>query len=109
MNQFAADRSDVQDGRIVVTRGKIAQLVTGFSRTWNRPPTGPELDGLVEDYLRDEVLYREALAMGLDKDDTIVRRRMRQKFEFLTSDASAIVEPTEQDLQRWLERNADMF
>ena len=109
MFQFAADRSDVQDGKIVVTRGKIEQLVTGFSRTWNRPPTRPELDGLVEDYIRDEVLYREALAMGLDKDDTIVRRRMRQKLEFLTSDASAIVAPTEQDLQRWLNRNPDMF
>ena len=84
MFQFAADRSDLQDGKIVVTRGKIEQLVTGFSRTWNRPPTRPELDGLVEDYIRDEVLYREALAMGLDKDDTIVRRRMRQKLEFLT-------------------------
>ena len=109
MFQFAADRSDVQEGKIVVTRGKIEQLVTGFSRTWNRPPTRPELDGLVEDYIRDEVLYREALAMGLDKDDTIVRRRMRQKLEFLTSDASAIVAPTEQDLQRWLDRNPDTF
>lgn len=109
MFQFAADRSDVQDGKIVVTRGRIEQLVTGFSHTWNRPPTRPELDGLVEDYIRDEVLYREALAMGLDKDDTIVRRRMRQKLEFLTSDASAIVAPTEQDLQRWLNRNPDMF
>ena len=85
--QFAADRSDVQEGKIVVTPGKIEQLVTGFSRTWRRPPTRQELDGLVEDYIRDEVLYREALAMGLDKDDTIVRRRMRQKLEFLTGDA----------------------
>lgn len=109
MFQFAADRSNLQEGKIVVTRGKIEQLVTGFSRTWNRPPTRPELDGLVEDYIREEVLYREALAMGLDKDDTIVRRRMRQKLEFLTSDASAIVAPTEQDLQRWLNRNPEMF
>lgn len=109
MFQFAADHSDLQEGKIVVTRGKIEQLVTGFSRTWNRPPTRPELDGLVEDYIREEVLYREALAMGLDKDDTIVRRRMRQKLEFLTSDASAIVAPTEQDLQRWLNRNPEMF
>ncbi len=107
--QLVADRGDVQDSTIVVTRGRIAQLVTGFSRTWNRPPTQPELDGLVEDFIRDEVLYRSALAMGLDRDDTIVRRRMRQKLEFLTGDASAIVAPTEQDLQRWLNRNPDMF
>ena len=58
--------------------------MTGFSRTWQRPPTQQELDGLVEDYIREEVLYREALAMGLDRDDTIVRRRMRQtQSEFL--------------------------
>jgi hypothetical protein len=106
---FAADRNDVQEGKIVVTPGKIEQLVTGFSRTWNRPPTRQELDGLVEDYIRDEVLYREALAMGLDKDDTIVRRRMRQKLEFLTGDASAIIAPTDQDLQSWLDRNPEKF
>jgi len=106
---FAADRNDVQEGKIVVTPGKIEQLVTGFARTWHRPPTRQELDGLVEDYIRDEVLYREALAMGLDKDDIIVRRRMRQKLEFLTGDASAIVAPTDQDLQTWLNRNPDKF
>jgi len=107
--QFAAGRSDSQEGRIVVTTGRLEQLVGGFSRTWHRPPTRQELDGLVEDYIRDEVLYREALAMGLDKDDTIVRRRMRQKLEFLTGDATAIVTPTDQDLQRWLDRNPDKF
>lgn len=106
---FAADRSEVQEGTIVVTRGKLEQLVTGFSRTWRRPPTPKELDELVEDHIREEVLYREALALGLDRDDTIVRRRMRQKLEFLTGDASAIVAPTDRDLQSWLERHPDKF
>src|SRR6185436_7439818 len=80
---------EAQDGKIVVTRGKVEQLATGFARTWQRPPTQQEFDGLVEDHIREEVLYREALAMGLDKDDTIVRRRMQQKLEFLTEDAAA--------------------
>lgn len=105
----ADDRGDSQEGNIVVTRGKFEQLVTGFSRTWQRPPSRREIDGLVEDYIRDEVLYREALAIGLDKDDTIVRRRMRQKLEFLTGDASAIVAPADDDLRSWLERNPDKF
>jgi len=104
-----AHRDEAPDGKIVVTPGKIEQLVTGFSRTWHRPPTPQELDGLAEDYIREEVLYREALAMGLDKDDTIVRRRMRQKLEFLTGDASAIVAPTDQDLQSWLDQHPDKF
>jgi len=106
---FAAGRSEAPEGRIVVSVGRIEQLATGFTRTWHRPPTQQELDGLVEDYIREEVLYREALAMGLDKDDTIVRRRMRQKLEFLTEDATAAVSPTDQDLQRWLDKHPDKF
>ena len=107
--QLAGDRSDPQDGRIVVTPGKIEQLIIGFSRTWQRPPTRAELNGLIEDYIMEEVLYREALAMGLDKDDTIVRRRMRQKFEFLSEDATTLMPPTDQDLQIWLEKHPDKF
>ncbi|MEA3070016.1 MAG: hypothetical protein QOD29_1462 [Alphaproteobacteria bacterium] len=103
------DRGETQDGKIVVTRGKVEQLVTGFSRTWQRLPTQEELDGLVEDSIREEVFYREALAMGLDKDDTIVRRRMRQKLEFLTEDTAAAAPPTDADLQGWLDKHPDKF
>ena len=106
---LAAGRGQASDDKIFVTAGKVEQLITGFSRTWHRPPSQHELDGLVEDYIREEVLYREALAMGLDKDDTIVRRRMRQKLEFLTEDATAAVSPTDQDLQRWLDNHPDRF
>jgi hypothetical protein len=106
---LTVDRDKPQDGKIVVTPGKVEQLVTGFSRTWYRPPTQQELDGLVEDYIREEVLYREALAMGLDKDDTIVRRRMRQKLEFLTEDSTAAAPPTDQDLQSWLDKHPEKF
>jgi hypothetical protein len=105
----AGGGGETQDGKIVVTRGKVEQLVTGFSRTWQRPPTQQELDGLVEDYTREEVLYREALAMGLDKDDTIIHRRMRQKLEFLTEDTAAAAPPTDADLQGWLDKHPDKF
>jgi len=106
---LAAVRNDTQEGRIVVDRGRVEHLVTGFLRTWRRPPSAKELDVLVEDHIREEVFYREALAMGLDKDDTIVRRRMRQKLEFLLGDASTIVEPTDAQLEAWLERNPGKF
>jgi parvulin-like peptidyl-prolyl cis-trans isomerase-like protein len=106
---LSTDRGKTQEGKIVVTRGKVEQLVTGFSRTWQRPPTQEELDGLVEDSIREEVLYREALAMGLDKDDTIVRRRMRQKLEFLTEDTAAAAPSTDADLQGWLDKHPDKF
>jgi hypothetical protein len=107
--QLAGDRGEATPGKIVVTAGKIDHLVTGFTRTWRRPPTARELDVLVEDYLREEVFYREALLLGLDKDDTIVRRRMRQKLEFLAGDATSMVAPTDTELQAWLERNPDKF
>ncbi len=106
---LTTDRGETQDGKIVVTRGKVEQLVTGFSRTWQRLPTQEELDGLVEDSIREEVLYREALAMRLDKDDTIVRRRMRQKLEFLTEDTAAAAPSTDADLQGWLAEHPDKF
>ena len=106
---FAARGSKAPESTIVVSGGRIEQLAIGFTRTWHRSPTEQELDGLVEDYIREEVLYREALAMGLDKNDTIVRRRMRQKLEFLTEDATAAVSPTDQDLQRWLDKHSDKF
>ena len=85
----AAEGSD----EILVTRSQVEQLIIGFTRTWGRAPTRPELDGLIEEYIREEVLYREAMAMELDRDDTIVRRRMRQKLEFIIGDLAGMKEP----------------
>ena len=64
-------------------------MVEGFTRTWQRPPTREELEGLIRDRVREEVYYREALALGLDKDDMVIRRRLRQKMEFVTDDVVA--------------------
>ena len=81
--------------RIAITPGAVERLLEGFRLTWQRPPTESEFRGLVEDYLKEEVLYREALEMGLDRDDQIIRRRMRQKLEFLTADVVESFEPTD--------------
>ena len=72
----------VDDRQIVVSEADIDRLAAGFSRTWHRPPAADELEAQIQDYIREEVLYRTALALGLDKDDTIIRRRLRQKMEF---------------------------
>jgi hypothetical protein len=74
--------------KIVISSARIANLADGFARTWQRPPGTEELHGLVEDYIRDEVFYREGRAAGLDRDDVIIRRRVRQKMEFFAEDAS---------------------
>ena len=107
--QLTGDRTEPHDSRIVVTSQKTEQLISGFSRTWQRAPSSEELRDLIEDYVKEEIFYREALAIGLDKDDTIVRRRMRQKFEFLNADTTALTPPRDQDLQAWLEKNPDKF
>jgi hypothetical protein len=111
---FIAGRSrsiGVSSGeKIVVTQSHIESIVVGFSRTWMRPPTQEEMQGLVDDYVREEVLYREAKAMRLDQDDIIVRRRMRQKFEFLSEDRAARSgPPNEQELEAYLRQYADKY
>jgi hypothetical protein len=106
---MVGDSDDAPTDRIVVSAGQVAQLTEAFTRTWQRPPTGEELEGLIEDHIREEVYYREAMAMGLDRDDIIVRRRMRQKLEFVTDDLVATVDPTEEQLETYFGEHADAF
>jgi hypothetical protein len=96
-------------GQILVTQGTIENLVTGFTRTWQRPPTEEELQGLIRDHIREEVAYREALALGLDRDDMIVRRRLQQKFEFLSDELTSRIEPSDTELQHFLEAHSTLF
>ena len=95
--------------RIVITTGQIDHLAAGFAKTWQRPPTETELKGLIDDWVREEIAVREAMAAGLDRDDTIMRRRLRQKLEFLLEDVADTAAPTEQELQAWLKTHADSF
>jgi len=106
---IVGDSDDAPADRIVVSTARVAQLTEIFTRTWQRPPTEQELQGLIENHIREEVYYREALAMGLDRDDTIVRRRLRQKLEFFTDDLVAAVAPTEEQLEAYLSEHADDF
>ncbi len=94
--------------RIDITPGLIEHLASGFARTWQRPPTDAELKGLIDDYVKEEIATREAVGLGLDRDDTIIRRRLRQKLEFLVEDAASSA-PTDAELQAWLEKHPDSF
>jgi hypothetical protein len=95
--------------RIVISEGRVGQIAESFRLLSGRLPTRDELEMLVDDYVSEEVGYREAVAMGLDADDTIVRRRMRQKLEFLIEDAAASDEPAESELQGWLDAHKDEY
>jgi hypothetical protein len=106
---FVSKHSPVEPGRIVITRGQIEHLAMGFAKTWQRPPTAGELAGLVRDRVREEVYCREAVALGLDQDDTVIRRRLRQKMEFVSDDIAAQTEPTDAALNAYLQAHADTF
>src|SRR6516165_10118526 len=68
---------------VVVDKGKIENIVAQFKRTWQRSPTEKELDGLIEQAVKDEIYYREAVAQGMDQDDIVIRRHLRQKLEIV--------------------------
>jgi hypothetical protein len=96
-------------GRIVVSGREVEQLSAQFARTWMRPPTDDEVQGLVREYVRDEVYYREALAMGLDRDDPIIRRRLRQKLEFILEDLTAEEPPGDATLEAYMQAHLERF
>jgi peptidyl-prolyl cis-trans isomerase C len=95
--------------RIEVTAGTIQALREGYTRQWHRGPDAEELRGLVNDHVREEVLYREALALGLERNDSIVRRRLAQKMEFLGSDLASAAQPDEAALRTFLAKNAPRY
>ncbi len=95
--------------RVVLTEDDLQQLQIAFTAQWRRPPTAEEMAGLVNSRIREEIFYREALALGLDKEDTIVKRRMAQKMEFLAQDLSDLYEPTTEELRAWFEKNSRQF
>ena len=94
--------------KIVVSAARVSALADRFARTWRRAPTEQELQGLVEDYIRDEVFYREGRAAGLDRDDFVIHRRVRQKMELLAEDMTT-AEPSDEQLAAYLASNPEQF
>lgn len=105
---FAEVPDAVGDNEIIVSSGQVEHLTALFVKTWQRPPTASELTGLIDNFILEEVLYREATAIGLDQDDTIIRRRLKQKMEFLVDDFSS-ANPADDDLQQFLIEQPDRF
>ena len=103
------DDGTASQEQIVVSAGKIEHMAALFARTWQRPATREELDGLINDFIREEAAYREGLALGLDRDDTVIRRRIRQKLDFIAQDLAIQVEPTDAELSDYLAAHPDKF
>lgn len=94
---------------IVVTKDDIRQLAIAWMAQGRATPTPDQLKGLVDQKVTQEILVREAVALGLDRDDEVIKRRLAQKMDFLASDVAVLQEPTEAELKAWFERNAQRF
>ncbi len=105
---LARDVASEAPDQIVVTSGQVEQLKANFKRTWTRTPTQEEMDALIENFVREEVFYREALAMGLDQDDPLVKRRLRMKPEMMLEDLST-QDVNDEALAAYLHENPDRF
>jgi parvulin-like peptidyl-prolyl isomerase len=95
--------------RIVITEGRIEQFISVYEKTWQRQPSEQELKSLIDDYVLEEIYYRQAQEMGIDQDDTIIRRRMRQKLEFLTDDMLLQLDVDDKELAKFLSENPKLF
>lgn len=107
LNPTAAN-SDTSS-RIELTNEDIRQLELGWIAQWKRPPNPEEMRNLVEERVREEILYREALALGLDRGDTIVKRRLAQKVELLSDDVSDLPDPSPEELRQWYASHDSQF
>jgi hypothetical protein len=95
------ERAEERKDQIVISAAKVENLADLFERTWRRPPIPAELDGLIEDHIQEEILYREALALGLDRDDTVIRRQLRLKMQFISEDVAPQAEPRRTSCERF--------
>ncbi len=98
---FAGDPVDPEARSITLSREQQAGLALAFERTMNRPPTDAELDARIAQWIREEVLYREALRLGLDTDDPVVKRRLATKMDELAGAQAELAQPSEADLREW--------
>ncbi len=98
-----------ENNQISVSLAKVNQIENAWTKQMQRPPRNDELKQLIEQYIEEEILYREALAMGLQKDDVIIRRRLTQKISFLIQDVAAQEQPTETELRSYFDENKELF
>ena len=97
------------DRTIVLTDATVSMLSQRYAAVWLRPPTAAELRGLVDSFIREEVLYRQGAAMGLDRDDPVIQRRVVQKLDVLSEETSSLTPPTEAELAVYLQKHAEAY
>lgn len=109
ISSLRGEEIDPSSRTITINEEQVGRMAASWQQTWQRPPTPAEIDGLIRDHIKEEVYYREALRLGLDQDDTVIRRRLRAKMEFLATSQieNAPIDP--KTLQAWFERNRERY
>jgi parvulin-like peptidyl-prolyl cis-trans isomerase-like protein len=100
---------DTTGKRIVVSQAMVDQMAQEFQARWLRTPGDEELSGLIDSYVQDEILYRHGLSLGLDRDDPVIKRRVRQKLELMSEEQNAQAAPTDADLAAYMQKNPAPF
>ena len=106
---YGTPQDDGPDMTIVVDEARVQGFIGQWGKRWNRPPTRQEMDGVINAFVRDEILYRQAVAMGLGEDDPVTRRRLAQKLEFLTSDLALFKEPAAGELEQYFQDHQERY
>jgi peptidyl-prolyl cis-trans isomerase C len=102
---WRGEEVDPESRRITIDEAQVSRLVLAWQQTWQRPPTQAEIDGLIRDHIREEIYYREAKRLGLDENDTVIRRRLRAKMEYLATAEIENATPSDAVLQAWFDRH----
>jgi hypothetical protein len=95
--------------RITITRQQVQGIADNYRLQYGGLPSAQQLDALVDNFIREEIFYHEALKLGLDADDEIIRRRLVQKYEFLQQDLASPAEPTESQLLDYYHQRLDQY
>ena len=109
LGYFLLNPTQNTEDTIIIDDNQFNRIISIFQKQWNRNPSEEELNDLLQARVNEEILYREALKMGLDKNDEIVKRRLSQKFEFLTTDMANLNEPTKDDIQKFYEEKKEKY
>ncbi len=109
VNAWINDDEASARNSIVISLSQQENLAQTFARTWQRPPTETELNSLISEFIREEIAYRESQAMQLDRDDIVIRRRLRQKLEMLAEDVASLTPPTEEEVNAYFADNVEKF
>ena len=109
LTSYIRQHSDKQSREIIVDNERIGMMVMNYKTQTGELPNKEQLDAMIDNYIREEISYREAKKIGLDKDDEIIRRRLSQKFNFLQTDLTEAAQPSDKDLKQFYEQHPELF